>query len=471
MLRFLLHIALLFLLVSCGDSIGPEAHTKPVELYELGLDNRAPVGYVLAENDFTVRRFYYYAVNEKLKAVGDTVFAKPAKDLVSFEFPARNIESETVMFVAELQADDSVTVKLQSLTEVGRKNEFILSTASTLLTPRVMELMRQGYPVYTAKNMALQELQRQLNVREELFDIEDVDVPYENYDTRCVNCDVRTICTRSNFVVYAWSFVRQNNSASGYRDFLDSVKADFAEDGILNEEHVVVPIVDYGLMNLTLISRDMDSLVSSMKLIWDTKYSRNGSGHSDSWYHRDYCGSMRQFAGDWQSKMLNHFLGFGKCNRDNLFEVLDNPFESGASQDEKFICDIRSANGHYGSNVCDTSFAWRPFTQKEKDLGLCIGDTALVREIYAFKDSVKYKCAPDGNWYKVISYDELRKKFECRTTEIYYVEDIEEYRSRAYIDRNANFQKFDVIDGECNGIKLRARWDEVDSQVHGGRCH
>lgn len=36
MLRFLLHIALLFLLVSCGDSIGPEAHTKPVELYELG---------------------------------------------------------------------------------------------------------------------------------------------------------------------------------------------------------------------------------------------------------------------------------------------------------------------------------------------------------------------------------------------------------------------------------------------------
>lgn len=79
MLRFLLHIALLFLLVSCGDSIGPEAHTKPVELYELGLDNRAPVGYVLAENDFTVRRFYYYVVNEKLKAVGDTVFAKPAR--------------------------------------------------------------------------------------------------------------------------------------------------------------------------------------------------------------------------------------------------------------------------------------------------------------------------------------------------------------------------------------------------------
>jgi len=463
MARLISVLILLLLLSSCSEVLGPEGHTKPVELYEYGLENRSPVAYVLAEKDLTVRRFYYYAVDENQKTVGDTVFAEKAQYFVGFEFPARDIESEMVMFVAELQGDDSVTIKLQTLTEVGRKNEFILSTASTLLTSRVVEFMRQGYPMYTAKNMALLEFLKELNMREEIFDVEDVDFPYGEIDHRCVNCNFSVLCSRPNSVLYAWSFIRQDKNVAEYRDFLDSIKTDFAEDGVINHDGVVMQIADYTLKNQDSIIQDMDSLASSMKLIWNAKFSRNVSNQSVTRFYEGYCGSTKNFVGDWRSQMMTRYYGFGKCNRGNLYEQRDNPFENSLYPDEKFICDISSASTRYWSDVCDTIFAWRPFTQQEKELGLCISDSAMLHTIYAYSDSAKYRCAPDGEWRPVIKYDSLKTMgTECRTSVIYYVEDNDEYRSRAFYRGWSAYtwQKFDVEVGSCNRPYLKPRWTE-----------
>ena len=161
----------------------------------------------------------------------------------------------------------------------------------------------------------------------------------------------------------------------------------------------------------------------------------------------------------WLGNIPSQLYGFGKCSSDIAFQPITNISESSKYKDEIFYCDIKQVSGN-----CDTSFVWRTATALEKEIGLCYGDTAAKMD-YATFDSVTYKCAPDWNWYPVItSEDFLKLEKEKSTTAktIYFVEDRDIFMSTAYSYKRSAYQIIGFAASRCKKTERRNHFDETD---------
>ena len=322
------------------------------------------------------------------------------------------------------------------------------------LVPRIKELyLKHDYPLETAKYTSLREFEKEMQLNTNIFDYEDFSpLVFMYYSGEAFNY--------VPILWYPWYIIRGNKSPDEYQQIKTSLAESFKEDGTFNDADALVAVSDFANSSEAKSLALLDSMINTYK-------------KEDYWGYLElkiltagYCGIATihydcslTSVNSWLSIIPSLLYGFGKCSSDIAFQPITNINENSKYKDEIFYCDIKQVSGN-----CDTTFVWRTATALEKEIGLCYGDTAANMD-YATVDSVRYKCAPDWNWYPVITSEDFLKLEKAKSTtakNIYFVEDRDIFMSTAYSYKRSAYQIIGFAASRCKKTERRNHFDETD---------
>lgn len=455
MKKILLALAVL-ILAACGTTDSLDTKTETAKESKYSTSNRQVNATAMIDPDLEIEEFYFVCLNDKLKPKGDTVYGTPdPQKKHTYHFPKTDLKTDIALFeVVAKGKSGKASVTFNTITDLGWRNDVGVTFLSTMLVPRIKELyLKHDYPLETAKYTSLREFEREMLLQTNIFDYEDFSpLVFSYYSGQAFNY--------VPILWYPWYIIRGNKSPDEYQQIKTSLAESFKEDGSFNDADALVAVSDFANSSEAKSLALLDSMINTYK-------------KEDYWGYLElkiltagYCGIATihydcalTSVNSWLGIIPSQLYGFGKCSSDIAFQPITNISESSKYKDEIFYCDIKQVSGD-----CDTSFVWRTATALEKGIGLCYGDTAAKMD-YATFDSVTYKCAPDWNWYPVITSEDFLKLEKAKSTtakNIYFVEDRDIFMSTAYSYKRSAYQIIGFAASRCKKTERRNHFDETD---------
>lgn len=442
-------------LMSCGINDGLEEKKRPASSAKYDLDKRQITATAMIDYDLTIEEFYFTSLDENLNPVGDTIYgtADSAKGH-TYKFPKTNLKSDIALFTVVAKGkSDSASVTFKTISDLGWRDETGVTFLSTILYPRIRELyLKHGYPLETAKYTSLREFEEAMHLHNDIFDFEDFSpLVFLYYSEQAFNY--------LPILYYPWFIIRGDLPLSAYEELKNRMAENFKDDGTFTDIEALTSIADFASSSKSSSLDNIESMI--------TAYKKEGYwGYLEmNILTKGYCGVatihydciLRTIIGDWLYTIPMYLYGLGTCGSENVYEPSVNLNENSTYQGQLFYCDVETIDN------CDTTFEWRKATALETKIGLCNGDSAAKMD-YAQLDSVKYKCAPDWNWYPTIMYDDFLKLTKASFTDknIYYVEDKDVFMSTAFSSRRYTYQMIDFASDRCKKTTLRKRYSETD---------
>lgn len=448
--KLLLVFTSVLLFAACGTIDSLDSKTEIASASKFGRSNRQFTATAMIDPDLEIKEFYFVSLNKKLKPTGDTIYgASDSLKKHTYRFPKTNLKTDVAFFEIIAQGkEEKTTVKFNTITELGWRNEVGVSFLSTILVPRIKELyLKHGYPLETAKYTSLHEFEKDMQLPNKIFDIEDFNpliFPY--YSEQAFNY--------ITIFYYPWFIVRGDKSLDEYQQLKTSLAENFKESGIFTDTKALISLGDFAQSSKANDLDLIDSMINTYKNegylgYLETKILTAGYCAIATIHYDCSLTSIN----DWLYTIPMRLYGLGSCGRDNIYKSITD------YRDGLYYCDIKRV-----SDNCDTTFEWRNATELESKIGLCNGDSAATMN-YVTLDSVQYKCAPDWNWYPAVTSDyflKLDKENSTTANNIYFVEDRDAFMSTAYSYKRNAYQVIDFVSSRCQKTKLQKHYSESD---------